>query len=55
MEQNTSQGSVDSPTGRGGLKGPMASNTSGAVQSGNNSIVSSIPQQGQKVVDLLER
>ncbi|RCV42689.1 hypothetical protein SETIT_9G236100v2 [Setaria italica] len=46
--QNTGKGSVDSPTARAGLKGPMTSDTPVAGQSGSSSLASPIDQQGSK-------
>ncbi|CAN6323845.1 unnamed protein product [Urochloa humidicola] len=46
--QNTGKGSVDSPTNRAGLKGPMMSDTPVAGPCGISSLASPIPHQGSK-------
>lgn len=45
---DTGNDQSDSQTGKGGLKGPITPNTSGAGQSGSGSMISPIPQQGPK-------
>ncbi|GJM84689.1 hypothetical protein PR202_ga00382 [Eleusine coracana subsp. coracana] len=47
-DQNTGQGSVGSPAGKGGSKGPTISDTSGAGQSDSSNMVSSMHHQGPK-------